>query len=151
MCLPCRKMWWRLAQHILRYSGGYAILPIISKVEICHLVIFETTGPKFTKFLHAVDRSSMFSVGMQCDMVGFAWGSIAQSISISKYTCSLQAWWKTTSIFDAAPDTITNLINVEHEDSILQDAVWSSYRSFWCMQSMIMTENSGLIVTRWYC
>jgi len=38
------------------------ILPIFSKkLKICHLVISGTAGPKFSEFVHNVERSSMLS------------------------------------------------------------------------------------------
>jgi len=33
----------------------YQFLFIIAKAKICHFVIYETTGPKLTKFLHNIE------------------------------------------------------------------------------------------------
>jgi len=55
---------------------------------------------------------------------------------------------KNNSHFDTAADTVTNLVNVKRECSILQDAMLLSYIGpVWCVQSIILIVKDGSAVT----
>ena len=48
---------------------------------------------------------------------------IRKSCSQTVHWLSLQSWWRTTPISDTATYTVTDLVNVEREGNILQDAL----------------------------
>jgi len=48
---------------------------------------------------------------------------LCESVYLVYHWLSLQSWWRTAPVSDTATYTVTDLVNVEREGNILQDAV----------------------------